>query len=261
MGHIEQKLLIPKETVARKNFVITIDGPTATGKQALAERLADKYNLTFLNTGVAIRGLALASVEQGLVTIGDDVHIPEDFAEKIKALYDNIVEKPRYVKDSQGSRTARCFMGNRDMGKALADYNNQKNIETIASAIAQIAPVREKLYKVWRTAKSELGGVVVVGRKTGLDLFPDAQFKVYLYADPEVSAMYRLHLRISATTNGHEEKHYVAKRDANDSAGGLLEKSLDAMVVNTSPYLNAAQGMDTLAGMVSSAVDARYRLT
>jgi cytidylate kinase len=262
MPILEREAPVNKEVVSRNDFIVAIDGPSGSGKEALAHRLADRYNLTFINTGIAVRALALLTVEKGLVEVhGDDVTYPPNFTQLASSLYEGVHNTIKFIKNpNSADHTAFCMVDGRDVHKELIKFNNQAVIEKISSSLAPMPDIRTHLYEVWRNAKKELGGAVVVGRKTGVDLFPEAQLKLYLYADPELSALYRLQKHISAMKTANDEKGYVLNRDKNDWEHGLLERPLDALTIDVTKYLPDDEGLDMLAKEISAEIDEKYEL-
>lgn len=251
-----------KEFIDKKSLIITIDGLTGTGKWSLAEQLAEYYDLMFLNTGVSIRALALLAIEQGLVQTdqANAIDIPADFPQKVLTMYERMPEKLTIQAPIAGSRDARFMVGDRNMLVALDAYEKRKAIENLSSIIAATPEIREKLYAQWRGAVEQFGGMVVVGRKTGDDLFPQAQLKIFLHADPEVSATHRVKRHVMANDLVTAEANYVRRRNNMDRASGLLNPPVDAWVIDTSKYLNDSGGLQALATLVTSRFDARYSL-
>src|SRR3989344_6552440 len=247
-----------KEFLNRDSLIITIDGSATAGKRIVAERLAERYDLSVLDTGTSIRAVALLAIEQKLVKTDDTniVDVGPDLIEKVIRLYDTMPEKLRIIPPREGERTARQMVGERDMLGELLTYRKQKAIENLSAMIAASPRMRQKLYALWRTSASALGGVVVFGRKTGVDLFPKAPIKIYLFASPKASAAYRVaHDAKSTMTIGSEEQ-YVRERDGVEAAHGLLERPKDALVIDTSEYIvNDGQSFDQLESRIASYID------
>lgn len=259
-GTIERTPLPVKETVDRSNMIITMDGSTTAGKRIVSERLADRYNLTILNTGVSIRSLALLAIENGLVRTDNEnvTTIPVDFAERVVKFYDNLKEPIRIEKPKEGSHTARIMVGDRDMLGELITYPKKKAVDNLGSIIAASPAIRWKMYQLWRSAVSDLGGCVVVGRKTGLDLFPDAQVKLYLYASPVASAAYRVAHDPTAHSAIDTEQRYILERDARDARSGLLDRPVGGLILDTSDYIQDNAGIVKLENKIADYIDRRY---
>lgn len=249
-----------KELIDKRNLIITIDGLTGSGKWDLAKHLADNYDLLFLNTGLSIRALALLAIENKLVKTDQTsaIDIPADFPKKIVDMYEAMPEKLTIQPPIAGSRDIRFMIGDRNMLVALDAYEKRKAIENLSSIIAATPEIREKLYVEWQRAAQEFGGLVVVGRKTGDDLFPEAQMKIFLHADPAISASHRVHRHIMANELITAETNYVRRRNSMDSASGLLNPPAGAWVIDSSKYLDSKSGMRELGELVVSHFDARY---
>ena len=253
-------LVEQKEIVDRNSMIITMDGSTTAGKRVLAERLADKYNLTIVNTGTTIRALALLAIENKIVKTDNTnvTTIPVDFAERIEEFYDQMPKKIRIEKPMEGSHTALVMVGQRNMLGELLVYPKQKAVDNLSSVIASSPAIRWKLYQLWRDAVPTLGGTIVIGRKTGVDLFPDAKVKLYLYASPEASATYRVSHDPFIEKKQMSEELYVRERDGRDKENGLQDRPTDALVVDTSAYIKDSAGLAALEQRISKYIDGRF---
>lgn len=252
-----------KELLDRNTLVITIDGSTTAGKRIVAERLAERYNLTVFNTGTSIRALALLAIEQNMV--GTDqtnvTTIPVDFTERIVESYEHMPEKLRIEKPREGEHTARLMIGDREMRGELLAYGKQKAVDNLAGVIAASPLVRDKLYHLWREAVKELGGTIVIGRKTGIDLYPDAPIKLYLFASPEASAAYRVTHDPTSLMHQSTEELYIRERDGMDRTNGLLDRPVDALAIDTSMYISGdGKGMTALESRIASFIDSRFTI-
>ncbi len=259
---LERQPAQPKEIIDRHSMIITMDGSTTAGKRVISEKLANRYNLTIFNTGTTVRALALLAIESKMVkTDGSNVTtIPVDFADRIVDFYDQLPEKLRIDKPKEGSHTARVMVGDRDMLGELITYPKQKAIENLSAVIASSPAMRWKLYQFWRDSAGQLGGVIVIGRKTGLDLFPDAKVKLYLFASPDASATYRVAHDPTAHKDVISEQRYIRERDGMDKENGLLDRPSGALVLDTSHYIKDLAGLSDLEGRIASYVDSRYTI-
>jgi len=260
----ERKTIPHKELLNRNNLIVTIDGSTTAGKRVIGEHLADRYDLSVLNTGTSVRAMALLAIENKLVKTNDTnvTTIPVDFSDRIVELYDNMPEKLTITKPREGERTARVMVGERDMRGELLTYQKQKAIENLSAIIAASPVIRWKLYQLWRKAANELGGVVVIGRKTGIDLFPNAPIKLYFYASPEASAAYRVTHDPTATMHQTTEELYIRERDGQDQVNGLLDRPTGAIVVDTSQFISRGdgKGMAELELQLARRIDSQFEI-
>lgn len=260
---LERANIGKKESLDRRSLVITIDGSMTAGKRIIAERLAQRYNLCVVNTGTSIRAMALLAIENKLVGTDETnvTDIPVDFSERIVAFYENMPEKLTITKPREGEHNARLMVGNRDMRGELLAYRKQKAIENLSAVIAASPLIRKKLYGLWRDAVEQLGGVVVIGRKTGVDLFPSAPIKLYLFASPEASATYRVTHDPTASLHQSSEERYIRERDGQDKINGLLDRPVDAMIIDTSRYISQdGKGLSELENRITSHIERRFEI-
>lgn len=148
--------------------VIAIDGPTASGKGTVAQRVANALGWTVLDSGALYRLTALACIGQGIA--------PEDEpgAAKIAAGLD-----VRFVDGG-------IFMAGQDVTEAI----RAENVGLFASQIAALGRVREALLGRQRAFRQG-PGLVADGRDMGTVVFPDAPLKVFLVADVHARAQRR----------------------------------------------------------------------
>lgn len=181
--------------VYRKNLIITIDGPSGAGKSTIAKMLAQKLGYSYIDTGAMYRGVAYAyKTQKNSETIADfleGLFIRFEFKGETRVLLDDV-----------------------NISKKIRD----PEISLLASSLSQQKIVREYLYKVQRRIGRN-GGVVLEGRDTGSVVFPNAQIKFYLDADPEERAK-RRHIELTAKGAADElakVKEDMIQRDKNDS--------------------------------------------
>ncbi len=153
--------------------VITLDGPSGTGKGTLCHGLAAKLGWHFLDSGAIYRVLAYVIRSQGIPFDAIDRIVAQahtlDFHFKAAAV-DTILVYSGQDEISAAIRTERCGQD--------------------ASQLAAIPEVRLALLARQR-AFAQLPGLVTDGRDMGTVVFPDAALKIYLYASPEERGMRR----------------------------------------------------------------------
>ena len=175
--------------------VITIDGPTASGKGTLASAVARALGYHYLDSGALYRATALAARRAG---IGPDDEVA---AARIAAALDL-----RFDGD-------RIFLAGADASEAL----RAEDVGLLASRISALPAVRAALRDL-QISFRRLPGLVADGRDMGTVIFPDAPFKVYLTASAAQRAERRLRqlsLRgVSATLDGLRAD--LEQRDARD---------------------------------------------
>jgi cytidylate kinase len=204
--------------VKRTRPIIAIDGPGGSGKSTVAQRLAEKLGFTYLNTGAMYRAVALAAEEAGIKK--DDAQLEERIARILPAL------KIEFDGD-------RLQLNGRDVMSAL----RRPDIGDLASLYSTLAPVRARMRDLQR-AMGEQGGVVMEGRDIGTVVFPDAEYKFFLDADPDVRAA-RRYAELAAkgaSIDRDEVLRELAARDQRDRARTLapMRRADDAIVIDTS---------------------------
>lgn len=151
------------------NFVvIAIDGPACSGKSTIAKKLARKLGFMHVNSGSLYRGVALLALRRG-VALSDE----SGLAELARATNFEI------RLDSEGG-SATLINGVDETAALVAEEVGQA-----ASKIAVFASVRSVLTEVQR-ALADNHPLVVEGRDAGSVVFPQAPYKYYLDASPEV---------------------------------------------------------------------------
>lgn len=145
--------------------VIAIDGPTASGKGTVAQRVAQALGFHYLDSGSLYRLAALAAVRQG-VALTDEVEVAE-IARKLDIRFLN----------------EQVFLSGQDVSDDIRSETAGQN----ASMVAALPLVREALLDRQREFR-ESPGLVCDGRDMGSVIFPDADLKIFLTASVEVRA-------------------------------------------------------------------------
>jgi CMP/dCMP kinase len=161
--------MIDRETIP----VITIDGPSGTGKGTLCHKVAGKLGWHFLDSGAIYRVLAFAAEKQG---------ISSDLIEELSNL---ALDLKLQFETCQNSNVIALLDG-----EDVSSQIRSESIGKAASVIAALPEVREALLARQRAfAKSP--GLVTDGRDMGTIVFPKANLKIYLYATSAERAMRR----------------------------------------------------------------------
>ncbi|MCP4437202.1 MAG: (d)CMP kinase [Actinomycetia bacterium] len=193
-------------------LVIAIDGPAGSGKSTVGRLLADRLDLTYLDTGAMYRAVAFASIRQGI-----DPDEPEAVAALARAIDIEV--------DNAGVRV--------DDIDATLEIRGPE-VTRAVSMVAANSEVREELRARQRAWALERGGGVIEGRDIGTVVFPDALLKVYLTASAEVRA--RRRAKEMTDLDYDEVAADIARRDAADSGrdDSPLATAGDAVTVDTS---------------------------
>nr|WP_315598283.1 (d)CMP kinase [uncultured Cupriavidus sp.] len=195
--------------------VITIDGPTASGKGTVAHKVADALGFHLLDSGALYRLVALAS-ERANVDVAD-----VDTLAKIALRLD-----VKFGPD-------RVWLA----GEEVSQLIRQEAIGNRASALAVHQPVRDALTALQRGFR-KLPGLVADGRDMGTVIFPEAPLKVFLTASVEARARRRYKQLIDKGISANIEAllRDLEARDARDRsrAAAPLRPAEDAQRLDTS---------------------------
>ncbi|MHB2026739.1 MAG: (d)CMP kinase [Elusimicrobiota bacterium] len=204
----------------RKNgFVIAMDGPAGVGKSTVGHLVAKKLGYYFLNTGEMYRALTWKALER-LIKPTDE--------RSVVALADKI----RWEFRPTPERTLKTYVDGEDVGAHIRDERVGAN----SSVVAAHAGVRRILCRIQRRLGKD-GGVVMEGRDITTNVFPDADFKVYLDASIEERAdrRYRQLKAAGKSADRQKIKEAILKRDLNDLQRKInpLARASDAMIIDS----------------------------
>lgn len=199
--------------------IITIDGPSGTGKGTISQKLAHYLGWHYLDSGALYRVLACTALSRGLNLTEPDALV--QLAHQLHLQFK--------VDDELNTQV---FADGQDITAVIRTESCGQN----ASKIAAIPEVRAALLARQRSF-SESPGLVTDGRDMGSVVFPNATLKLFLVASPEERANRRL-LQLKNTRNGVTLAHVIdqlTERDARDRdrACSPLKPADDAIQVDT----------------------------
>jgi cytidylate kinase len=211
-------------------MIVTIDGPAGAGKSSAAVRLAGRLGFAFLDTGAMYRAVALAGLRSGL-PLDDEVCL----AQLVAGMR---LEMPG----------TKVILNGEDVSEAI----RTPEVTKASMPIAASRVVREQLV-VWQRTIASGRDIVTEGRDQGSFVFPDAECKFFLTAEPRERAIRRHRELISRgeTITVDEVLAMQNERDARDAARSFapLKKADDAIVVETTG-MNLDQVVDRLEELV-----------
>jgi cytidylate kinase len=204
---------------APRKLVIAIDGPAGSGKSTIAARLAHKLGYVNLESGAMYRALALKAIEQ---------HVSLDDAEALRRLAENCV-----IQLEPSGEGNRVLLDGRDVSQRIREMD----VTAAASRVSVHAAVRTIMVARQREMGAN-GGVVMEGRDIGTAVFPNAEVKIFLDADPSVRAERRVLQNGTQSSDPDEAKRVqaeIAARDQRDRtrAASPLVAADDAVIVDT----------------------------
>lgn len=154
------------------HLIIAIDGYSSCGKSTLAKELAKALGILYVDSGAMYRAITLFCIRHG-------IH-PDRRQDVIKAL--NGIQL-----DLQPDNVLQVFLNGENVSEAI----RTPEVSEWVSEISVIPEVRKKLVAQQRTF-GEHKSLVMDGRDIGTVVFPSAQFKFFITADPEIRAQRRL---------------------------------------------------------------------
>ncbi|WP_406823084.1 (d)CMP kinase [Peptoniphilus lacrimalis] len=204
---------------------IAIDGPAGSGKSTVAKKIAEKLNIIYIDTGAMYRAITL----------------------KLKD-----IDKKFYEEACNNTNIE--FINNKIFldGKDVSSQIRSEEISKLTSDISKIDFVRKKLVSIQKEI-ADKNSVVMEGRDITTVVLPDADYKFYLNASPEIRAKRRtLQLKEKGLKADYEEiLRDIKKRDNNDikRENSPLKVADDAIVIDSS-NLTAEESIEKILSYI-----------
>ncbi len=217
------------------DIIIAIDGYSSTGKSSFAKIIANEFSFLYLDSGALYRGVTLFAIENGFIADDNTIAVPE-LAAALENLDLHFGAEGTYIAD-------RCI-------------ENEIRGLGVAGKVSPIATVPEVRNFVDRKLR-EFGAakrVVMDGRDIGTTVFPDAELKIFMTADPLIRAQRRAdemiakgdNVDMDAVLKNLQERDYI---DSHREASPLTQAP-DAIVLDNS-HMTMEQQLDWLKGIIA----------
>lgn len=217
------------------DIIIAIDGYSSTGKSSFAKIIANEFSFLYLDSGALYRGVTLFAIENGFIADDNTIAVPE-----LTAALENLD-----LHFGNGG----TYIGERCIETEIRGLEVAGKVSPIAT-VAQVRDFVDRKLREFGKAKR----VVMDGRDIGTTVFPDAELKIFMTADPLIRAQRRAdemrekgdNVDMDAVLKNLQERDYI---DSHREVSPLTQAS-DAVVLDNS-HMNMEQQMEWLKGIIS----------
>lgn len=222
---------------------IAIDGYSSCGKSTLAKALAKRLGYTYIDSGAMYRAITLYMLNHNV-----DINNETAVAHALESVNINI---------QTGENGNIIFLNNVDVSAAIRTMHVANKV----SEVAAIGIVRKKAVAQQRALGAQKG-VIMDGREIGSVVFPDAELKIFMTADPEVRVKRRYdELKVTQSDITMEEvRANLSHRDHIDTTRAIdpLIQTEDAIVLDNS-FLSQEEQLALVESWVKDILDQRQQ--
>lgn len=207
-----------------EKIIIAIDGFSSTGKSSFAKQIAQKLSYIYVDTGAMYRAITLYCIEKNLI---------KDCELDVDKIIKNLTNINIIFIFNTNTGKSETFLN----GKNVEDKIRKVEVSGHVSAISAIPEVRAQMVAL----QQEMGknkGIVMDGRDIGTVVFPNAELKIFMTADPKIRAMRRYNEMLEKNINVtfEEIEKNICERDYIDTHRDTspLKKADDAIILDNS---------------------------
>lgn len=168
-----------RDAMALSNPVIAIDGYSSCGKSTVAKAIARLLNIRYIDSGAMYRAVTLYFLENNIPFAQAGEPYSYDYNPVLDQIHISF-----HVNPSSG--ISEIFLNDRNVQVEIRSMAVSENV----SHVSAIKEVRKRLVHLQQQMHNK-GGLVMDGRDIGTTVFPDADLKIFMTADPEVRAVRR----------------------------------------------------------------------
>ena len=217
------------------DIIIAIDGYSSTGKSSFAKIIANEFSFLYLDSGALYRGVTLFAMENNFIGADNTINVPE-------------LEKALTNLDLHFENNG-TYMGERCIETEIRSMEVAGKVSPIAT-VPQVRDYVDRKLRELGSAKK----VVMDGRDIGTTVFPDAELKIFMTADPLVRAERRaaemrakgIDIDIDSVIANLQERDYI---DSHREVSPLA-KADDAIVLDNS-HMTMQEQLEWLKGVIS----------
>ena len=217
------------------NVVVAIDGPSGSGKSSTSRGVAAKLNLRYLDTGAMFRAMTWWMLEHDV-----DVHDTESVASH--------AQTPR-IESGTDPLSPTITVDGTDVAVGIRG----EDVTGAVSPVSAVPEVRTRLLELQREVIGS-GGIVVEGRDIGSVVWPQAEVKLYLTADPAARARRRAAEEGGSDVSATEQSLLARDRIDSGRATAPLVMADGAHHIDTTPY-TLEEVIGQVVALVSAAGD------
>jgi CMP/dCMP kinase len=198
-------------------FIVTIDGPAASGKSSVSREIARRFGWNWVSTGAFYRGLAYVA-HRTQVDLQDESALAN-------------LAKSAIWSVRLSSECTHVYLGEEDVTEEIG----REHIGGLASKISSFPKVRAALLSAQRQCGEGVEGLVAEGRDCGTVIFPGAQVKIFLTARAEDRAARRAKEEGTDLTKTIDEQKLRDSQDANRKTAPM-QASAEANTIDTTDF-------------------------
>lgn len=205
------------------DIIIAIDGYSSTGKSSFAKKIASEFSFLYLDSGAIYRGVTLYAINHGIISPSGEID-RQELCKRLPALD---------IHFETGEKGSRTYME----GKCVENEIRSLAVSDKVSKIATMPEVRNYVDEKLRESGKKRR-IVMDGRDIGTTVFPDAEIKIFMTAEPMIRAQRRLaELKAKGSNDTLEDVlKNIKERDFIDSHREIspLTQADDAIVLDNS---------------------------
>lgn len=222
--------------MSERKIIIAVDGYSSCGKSTFAKAIAAKMGYIFIDTGAMYRAVTLYALRGGV-------------AENPAAIIEELDKIDITFRFNDQLGRSEIYLNGENVDQQIRSLE----VSSAVSQVSQIAQVRLKLVSMQQIMGRDKG-VVMDGRDIGTVVFPEAELKIFMTADPAIRAM-RRYTEMNGAISLQEIEKNVCERDYQDENREIspLRRAKDALTLDNSS-MSVAQQMEWIDQKIESII-------